>query len=1261
MINLKDKLVYLKDRLNDLSRRNRSIRMLKLYDKWSFDITLVNKVNPESSSKILERIMEQNGNISLLKQDVNNEASLILSNKLNSLYRNLKSIEEETGLYDLYVGYPYISGFMLDGTYIRAPLFLYPVKLEKTKANGVHWKLSFQDDEPQLNRTLFLAFKKYSGIDVTDSIYEEAEEFAKKHDFLNWIKWLKNYSINILWSNEVELKPFKDLKQSEIPNGKKGQFELEKMAILGCYPQGNSALLKDYDDLILLDEQAGNSDFGILGELLDSNFNNEWEIEEREDIDRPEFEKHIPEKEKFYLLDTDASQEEIIKEVEKQKGLVVHGPPGTGKSQVIVNLIANTIAQNKRVLLVCQKRAALDVVYQRMDSLGLSGHVALLHDEKNDRKTLYKKLFNLLQSDINIVDYENELYQLSAKIEHCEAQLNAIANGLFEVQDHGFKAYELYGLGKPINDIDVILDMEAALSSLNKENLEDVLMKIFSYGSYYGRFGSKDYPLKHRLSFANLDLKDRMKIIEILKNIIEKAETSIEYLNTFDQEDITPEYSWNINDKIEKIFDDLNPDEKKSLQKLRLWWWTSFTGKTIVEELLNGEKFKGLSSKEWPKLRESLRVLFELAKVSEKMFKETDSLKTYFSKEMVNQLNQKVAKGDIPLKEFQKQQEYIIQDFEEVREMDRFYDQSPPFIKDIIELLKEKSDDNIYREMANDWVDIVKQSAYIHWIDQIERKHPVLTKIGTEEFTKLRNQFKDLLLQKKELSVKVLINRLLSKLLKVKQTNSKAMKELQHQTGKQRMVWPVRKLVREFSLNGLLDVMPIWLTSPETASAIFPLQKDLFDLVIFDEASQCTVENGLPSAFRGTKLVVAGDEKQLPPSSLFKSEIVGDEDDEEQMDFQESESLLNLAKRFLPEKMLQWHYRSKSEELINFSNHAFYNGNIQIAPNVEPLRDPAAIQWHRVNGLWINQHNEVEAKKVVELVKQLMIENPNKSLGIITFNAKQQDKILDLIEDEAENDIEFGVLYQQNMSNDMDQRLFVKNIENVQGDERDIIIFSIAYAKNEEGRVYNRFGTLGQQGGENRLNVAITRAKEEIHIVSSIEPSDLNVSNVKNDGPKLLKSYMEYAKAVSLVRRDEIESILTLLNENKATKKQLTALQFDSPFEEQVYNQLTKLGYTLDTQVGMSGYRIDLAVVHPRNPQKYILGIECDGAMYHSSASAKERDVYRQRFLENKGWNITRIWSRNWWRNPSVEIERIDQLIKEMLKAESVKRELPQI
>ncbi len=1252
---MKEKLIQLKDRLNDLSKSNRSIRMLKLYDKWAFDISSIDHLNQKINAKtILDQVMDQKGNPVLVKQDINNKESLVQSGKLTSLYRNIKGIEEETGLYDLYVGYPFVSGCMLDGTYIRSPLFLYPVRLEKERVNGTQWKLYLEEGEPQLNRTLILAFKKFSGLDIDEKIFDEAEEQAKSIDFLKLISWLKGYSLNILWNNQPELEKFIDYKLDTIPVFQKGQFQLDHLAVLGNYPQGSSALLKDYEDLIMVTEN-GKDNLGIIGELLQAGKSFETSDHKENDSIQGSIKS---EQEKFFVLDTDASQEEIINEVDRNRGLVVHGPPGTGKSQVIVNLIANSIAQDKKVLLVCQKRAALDVVYQRLEVLGLSAHVALLHDEKNDRKPLYKKLHTLLEDDRSPQEYENEMNQVSNKIEEYESKLNAIAKGLYEVQTHGYKAYDLYGLGKPISEIEVILELKEVIHSITKDNMDEVLMKIFSYGEYYSRFGGEKYPLKDRKSFAKLELKDRLTIVEIVKNVIEKAKTSMHYLSKIDQDDITPEYTWLINDKLEKIYEDLNPDEKRTLQKLRLWWWTSFTGKTIVEELLNGDKFKGVSSKEWPRIRESIKILFDLSQVSEKMSNEVKALQTYFKDELITKYYERISKGDIPLKEFEQKHEYVIQDFEDLRNMDREYDENESTIKKIIDQLKDKTGNNIHKQLSEEWVDILKQSAFIHWIDQIESKHPMLTKIGTEEMERVREQFKELLLQKRDLAVKVLINRLLKNLNQVKQTHSKAMKELKHQVGKKRMIWPVRKLVREFSLNGLLDVMPIWLTSPETVSAIYPLEKELFDIVIFDEASQCTVENGLPAAYRGAKLVVAGDEKQLPPSSLFKGVIQEDEDDLEVDDFNESESLLNLAKRTLPERMLQWHYRSKSEELINFSNHAYYNGNIQIAPNVEPLLKPAAIQWHKVDGRWLNQCNEVEAKAVVELLKKLLIKNPKKTVGIITFNAKQQDKIQDIIDAQIETDQEFGVLYQQIMSRDLDERIFVKNIENVQGDERDIIIFSIAYAKNQEGRVYNRFGTLGQQGGENRLNVAVTRSKEEIHLVTSIEPNELSVDSTKNDGPKFLKSYMEYAKAVSYFRKDEIEAILTKLNEHQHTKKQDGPLIFDYPFEEQVYTALTNLDYKVDTQVGMSGYRIDQAIVHPNHPEKYILGIECDGAMYHSSPSAKERDVYRQRFLETKGWNITRIWSRNWWKNSSAEIEKIDQLVKKLIREENIKNEV---
>jgi superfamily I DNA and/or RNA helicase len=226
-------------------------------------------------------------------------------------------------------------------------------------------------------------------------------------------------------------------------------------------------------------------------------------------------------------------------------------------------------------------------------------------------------------------------------------------------------------------------------------------------------------------------------------------------------------------------------------------------------------------------------------------------------------------------------------------------------------------------------------------------------------------------------------------------------------------------------------------------------------------------------------------------------------------------SLLNLAKRRFSERILQWHYRSKYEELINYSNHAFYNGHVQIAPNVVPFKNPSAINWKKVNGRWINQSNEVEAVEVVKIHRDILINQPGKTVGIITFNSKQQTKIQDQIDKQVSEDKEFSSVYNQMLTRDLDERVFIKNIENVQGDERDIILFSIAYAKNEEGKVYNRFGMLNQKGGENRLNVAVTRAKEAITVVTSIEPEELNVANTSQMGPKLLKAYLKYVRAVS--------------------------------------------------------------------------------------------------------------------------------------------------
>lgn len=1246
---MKDQLTHMRDKLNNISRSNRSIRLVRLYNKWSFDLTELDRVSEEKvNPAIVEKIVKQTkSEITILKPTINNADSMELSKKLTDLARNIKGIEEETGVHDFYLGFPFLAGTFSDGTFFQAPLFLYPVRLEKNNLNTQKWMLKIDEGGPQINRTLFLAVKKVNNLSFTEAFFEKAAEVAAKPSFEEWISFLKEYDLKVSFTHQGLVK-LKEYKTDEIPEV--ANLTLLENAIIGNFPQGGSSLVKDYEELIELAEE---SDLSLVTDLIEPQDISHNEAEN-------EYDKTINDQalDILNLLKADGSQEEILKEARFEKGLVVDGPPGTGKSQVIVNLITDALNQRKKILVVCQKRAALDVVYQRLDSLGLSNYAALVHDEKIDRKNLYIKIASVL--DNNQVRFEqavNQLNSTSTKLASQGSLLNSIAKSLYEFQAFGYRLYDLYGVASPVSDTTQIIDLNEVLPSLNKDVLEEVCENVYTYGEWFERFGQENYPLKDRKSFASFNMKDKLSIIELLNDFLEKAKKSVEFLNSLHHETITPAYTWLIENKLDKIYPDLEDENKRTLQGLRLWWWTSFSGKSIIEELIEGEKFKGTNSQEWIKIKKSLVIMHQLAKETKKMAEEIDKLKKFIDDSKVENLKTRISEGDIPLAELDKMVEYIHRDFENLGQMDAYWNNCSETVKKVIVLLQNKKSITEL-SLPDYWVELFKNSTYIHWIDQTERKYPEVQKISTNEYSRIRNSFANLIEEKRKLSTQYLIHKLSKNIESVQTNHSKMIRELKHQVGKKRMVWPLRKLVNTFAKDGLVEIMPVWLASPETVSSIFPLKEGLFDLVIFDEASQCTVESGIPAVYRAKQLVVAGDEKQLPPFNMFQSTFVNDDEEEEEFDSDESISLLNLAKRRFPEKLLQWHYRSKFEELINFSNHAFYNGLIQIAPNVVPYKMPPAIQWKKVEGRWINQSNEVEAIEIVNTLNDILLQQPDKTVGIITFNAKQQSKIQDIIDKKLTEDVQFNAVYNQTQSRDLDERVFIKNIENVQGDERDIILFSIGYAKNEEGRVYNRFGVLNQKGGENRLNVAITRAKEGIGVISSIEPEELNVANTTYQGPKLLKAYLKYVRAVSNSQIDQISEVIKEINETVNTHVQVNELHFDSPFEEQVYQQLRNIGYTVTTQVGMSGYRIDLGIVHPHDSSRYILGIECDGAMYHSSQNAKERDVYRQRFLESRGWTIERIWSRNWWKNSSAEIESIDQKIKELLKSESVREKV---
>lgn len=451
----------------------------------------------------------------------------------------------------------------------------------------------------------------------------------------------------------------------------------------------------------------------------------------------------------------------------------------------------------------------------------------------------------------------------------------------------------------------------------------------------------------------------------------------------------------------------------------------------------------------------------------------------------------------------------------------------------------------------------------------------------------------------------------------------------------------VSRFVERFDFE-LFRGVRIFLMTPEAVSEVLPLENDLFDLLVFDEASQIYVERGIPAIARARRLVVCGDHKQLRPSGLGDGRITVDEDEESDAVLEE-ESLLDIARFKFPEVMLSYHYRSRYEELIAFSNAAFYGGRLNISPNpIPPVSPPIKI--HKVDGLWEDRVNRAEADKVLEIVTDYLKECASEpeatreTLGVITFNAKQRDCILDLIDKKCDADSEFKAMYAAaaaRRKDGEDMGLFVKNIENVQGDERDRVVFSFAYARNAAGVMSRNFGWLNRAGGENRLNVAISRAKRKIDIVTSVIPTDLRVDDINSTGVRILRKYLDYAYCVSDGDKAGAKRVLdSFVDAALPRTEERTGM-----LREHVAAALEARGADVERNVGMGNYKLDLAVKNARG--EYVLGIECDDSLLKKDLKARERDVMRRRFLESRGWTVVRVWSSDFYKDSQAVVDAI--------------------
>ena len=523
------------------------------------------------------------------------------------------------------------------------------------------------------------------------------------------------------------------------------------------------------------------------------------------------------------------------------------------------------------------------------------------------------------------------------------------------------------------------------------------------------------------------------------------------------------------------------------------------------------------------------------------------------------------------------------------------------------------------------------------WKEALAR-NPDLREVALEQRHKLVQTFAELEKQRLKENVTSI---LAGHLAQVPQGAMGEMKVIRGEIGKKRGRMALRRLFENASA-ALQRIKPVMLMSPISVAQFLPPGKVSFDLLVIDEASQVRPEDALGAIARATQIVVVGDKKQLPPSSFFER-LLGDDEDDKDDEVEEGEadllqgaakigsmeSILTLCEaRGLPNRMLTWHYRSRDPSLIKVSNAEFYDNELVLPPS--PLqKDPAyGLRFTRVDGVYDKggrRYNRKEGEAVVSRIAEHARSNPTQSLGVVTFSFAQRNLITELLELRRRHDTALDGFLREGQAED----LFVKNIENVQGDERDVILVSVGYGPIiPGGRLTSMsFGPVNGEGGERRLNVLFTRARIRCEIFASFDPADIDLARTRAEGPRILKRFLDFAK------------------NGRIEESAPTGDGADSPFEEDVANVIKGFGFLADHQVGSAGFEIDLGVRHPERPGMYILAVECDGATYHSALWARERDRLRQDVLERLGWQFHRIWSTDWFYNRSAEVQRLRSVL----------------
>jgi len=1301
-------------RLTNLTARNRSLVLTTLPAEQFLDVHDLDFLDGKPSFEVVSQLIAQKGVVPLCDVlDPRYERLNAVSARLRRIARTEAFIREERGAEDLYVGYPVVRGKFADGTVGRGPLVFFPVTLAVQRQK---WVLRRREEPPFLNPSFLLAYAHFNGLKLPEELLEKTFAETAERDALTFrtqlYELLKESPLHLNFNPDLfspHLLPFERMTKGDLERLEKtGELKLYPQAVMGIFPQAGSYLVPDYEALI---EQMENGEWRMENEGVNAFFHSPFSI------------LHSPLKEADTLLPfpVDASQEAAIRRVKGGESLVIQGPPGTGKSQVIANLMADFAARGKRVLLVCQKRAALDTVYARLRQIGLADFAALIHDFQHDRGPLYAQLagqidrldaYRQTNQSLDTIFLQREFTQVARRIEQLTAQLGEFRDALFDETTCGVSAKELYLTSDPDGPR---VDLGEAFRAFRFGEIDEFLRRLGQWETYqsrladspwhpervdFGRFASRDVPHLEEavrdVPVASRFLAEQTAALlgqpltwdealtvaqapEGWREALRRADDAVlwPFLQNFlggtwpadlpawlDQQRVALDALWQRGLVGASIPTAALPDFQRQLDEaiearrnVVGWWFfrekeplraeASRHGLTLsgpdlarlrelVENRLRWEKalvevetrtgerlltddptatHRGFSeflekmgrarqawktlnaqpllpglARRFPDRTAFRRVITGLLETVEPLPESLRHWRQFLTDRQIEILRETPAGAEILLAALRR-------DFDLLREMDALKSQFRPVEWEVVKKFQLHS---VTQSLSH----FFENSLRLAWLDELESRFPALRSVSGLQMEQWESELQGAIERKQSLSREILLLHLREQTYqnveRNRLNNVVTYRDLKHQVTKKRLVWPVRKLLAALP-DEVFHLVPCWLASPESVSALFPLNPDgnpSFDLVIFDEASQCFAEQGIPALARGRQVVVAGDRQQLQPSDVYRVRFEEETDDNPDL---EVDSLLDLAARYLPQTVLRGHYRSRSLDLIQFSNRHFYGDALRLLPDFAEInrREPA-LRYRRVEGVWKDQQNEVEAGAVLDLLHELAQTEPELSVGVVTFNYRQQNLIQDLLEARTTN---------REPRSTKHEPLFIKNIENVQGDERDVIIFSVGYAPDARGRVSAQFGSLNAKGGENRLNVAVTRARRRVYVVCSLWPEQLNVEETLNAGPKLLKAYLKFALEVSTGHFKPTPAETAVLRGRPLLKEKLRAERPELR-EELPFADLTeKSGGTYQTL------------------------ILTDDEAYFASPSPKEPHAYLPLTLRAKGWPFRRVWSRGWWQS----------------------------